>query len=132
MPRAGLTLLLLLHYLLVVCASVSERAAPPEARAFHYVHRADCQLKNAWRGGSCFDDCNGVQYQVQKGPKTLPLPQLLALGKGLDVHCLARPVAARPGLSALAWPRPAPRWPRAGPPLPTGFAGRDYPPPQRG
>ena len=110
MPRSLLVLLLLLNYLLVVCASVAPRAGIAAARPFDYVHSPDCQLKNAWRGGTCFDDCNGVQYQVHKGHKPMPLQQLLTTLKGLDLHCLplvvaaaARPVewrAARPVVAA--------------------------------
>jgi hypothetical protein len=112
MPRSLLVIVLLLHYLLVVSASVSGRATQPVARAYSYVHHPNCQLQNAWRGGSCFDDCNGVQYHVQKGHKPMPLQQLLTSLKGVDLHCLpAREVgvglpfrgrAARP----LAWYAP--------------------------
>ena len=93
MARSLLVLLLLLNYLSVVCASVAPRPGLATARAFGYVHSADCQLKNAWRGGTCFDDCNGVQYHVHKGHKPVPLQQLLTTLKGLDLHCLP-PVAA--------------------------------------
>lgn len=88
MSRSFLIIVLLLNYLVVVCASAGERAAQPVARAYGYVHSPDCQLKNAWRGGSCFDDCNGVQYHVQKGHKAMPLQQLLTSLKGVDLHCL--------------------------------------------
>ncbi|WP_223650239.1 hypothetical protein [Hymenobacter psoromatis] len=94
MARSLLVLLLLLNYLLVVCASVAPQAGIAAARPFDYVHSPDCQLKNAWRGGTCFDDCNGVQYHVQKGHKPLPLQQLLTSLKGLDLHCLPPVVAA--------------------------------------
>ena len=128
MVRALLTLLLLFHYLLVVCVSVAERATPA-ARPFAYVHRADCQLRNAWRGGACFDDCNGVQYRVQKGHQPVPLQQLLTSLKGVDVHCLPLVAAATP----------APRW-RGGTCLragyearvPGGVCGQVYLPPRRG
>ena len=129
MARSLLVLLLLLHYLLVVCASVAPQAGIAAARPFDYVHSPDCQLKNAWRGGTCFDDCNGVQYHVHKGHKPLPLQQLLTTLKGLDLHCLppvaaaaARPVgwrAARP----LAAPVAA---------VPPGVRSRLDDPPRRG
>ena len=129
MARSLLVLLLLLNYLLVVCASAAPQAGIAAARPFDYVHSPDCQLKNAWRGGTCFDDCNGVQYQVQKGHKPMPLQQLLTTFKGLDLHCLpsvavaaARPMewrAARP----LAAPAPA---------VPPGVRGRIEAPPRRG
>lgn len=88
MPRSLLVFVLLLNYLLVVCAGASGRATPQAARAYSYVHHPDCQLQNAWRGGNCFDDCNGVQYHVHKGHKPVPLQQLLTSLKGVDLHCL--------------------------------------------
>ncbi len=129
MPRSLLVIILLLNYLLVVCASVSERAAPPVARAYGYVHRPDCQLQNAWRGGSCFDDCNGVQYHVQKGHKTMPLQQLLTLLKGVDLHCLPAgaavtgPLVVGGGASPVAGGE-------AG--VPTGVRNQPDNPPRRG
>jgi hypothetical protein len=129
MARSLLVLLLLLNYLVVVCASVAPQAGIAAARPFDYVHNPDCQLKNAWRGGTCFDDCNGVQYQMHKSHKPMPLQQLLTTLKGLDLHCLpsvavaeARPVewrAARP----VAWFRAA---------VPPGVRGRIEAPPRRG
>lgn len=86
-------MLLLLNYLLVVCASVATRPDRPITRPFNYAHRPDCQLKNAWRGGTCFDDCNGVQYHVHKGHRPVPLQQLLTTLKGLDLHCLPAPAS---------------------------------------
>lgn len=103
MSRSLLVIVLLLNYLLVVCVSVSGRAIPPAARAYSYVHHPDCQLQNAWRGGSCFDDCNGVQYHVHKGHKPLPLQQLLTSLKGVDLHCLpAAEVSVSPPAVAAA------------------------------
>ncbi|GAB3634846.1 hypothetical protein GCM10027422_04360 [Hymenobacter arcticus] len=121
--------MLLLNYLLVVCASVGERAAPPVARAYGYVHRPDCQLQNAWRGGSCFDDCNGVQYHVQKGHKPVPLQQLLTSLKGVDLHCLptAEMAANSPCGCRVARPR---AWYAAR--TPAGVRGRLDDPPRRG
>lgn len=104
MARSLLTLLLLVHYLLVVSVSVSVRAARPVTRPFAYVHGHDCQLKNAWRGGTCFEDCNGVQYQVHKGHKFIPLQQLLTSLKGMV--CTACPLPL-PWLVALLLARPA-------------------------
>lgn len=119
-------MLLLLNYLLVVCASAPER---PVARPFDYVHHADCQLKNAWRGGTCFDDCNGVQYQVQKGHKSGAWQQLLTMLKGLDMHCL--PTTADIAL-APAWNR-AVCWQLASPAaVPNGVRARIEAPPRRG
>ena len=129
MPRPLLVLLLLLNYLLVVCASASGRAGQPVARAYGYVHSADCQLKNAWRGGVCFDDCNGTQYQVHKGHKPLPLQQLLTTLKGVDMHCLPTVAVVRP----VFWPRVAARraaWPQVG--VPVGVRGAIDAPPRRG
>lgn len=130
MLRPALTLLLLLHYLLVVCAGAASRPELPKARAFGYVHRADCQVRNAWRGGSCYDDCNGAQYECRKGHRPQTLPQLLASLKGLDLHYL--PVVAAP-LARVAY-RAAARQPRAGlaDKLPAGVQGVPDAPPRRG
>ena len=132
MPRPALTLLLLLHYLLVACVSVSERPAQAEgARAFAYAHRADCQLRNAWRGGSCFDDCNGRQYAVPKARRAaLPLPQLLAAARGLDLHCL--PELPAPPIGGLRFGRPAGWGPGPTAAVPTGAGGRILCPPWKG
>ncbi|MGI4862712.1 MAG: hypothetical protein ACRYFZ_02230 [Janthinobacterium lividum] len=129
MSRSFLVILLLLNYLLVVCASVAEWAGQPAARPFAYAHRPDCQVKNAWRGGTCFDDCNGVQYRWHKGHKPLPLPQLLTSQKGVDLHCL--PLVAslkRPffGRTANCWPAGLTAR------VPGGVRGRIYLPPRRG
>ena len=101
MFRQALTLLLLLNYLLVVCASVAERPARPVDRAFPYVHSHDCQLRHTLQIG-CFDDCNGVQYTVQKPGEKAPLHQLLSNIKGLDLHCL--PEVAAVQVQALVRP----------------------------
>jgi len=87
MPRSLLVLLLLANYLLVVGAGLVERPARVIDRPFAYVHSSDCQLKHTLRL-ACFDDCNGVQYTVQKSGQKLPLQQLLSSFKGLDAHCL--------------------------------------------
>jgi hypothetical protein len=86
--RSYLTLLLLLNYLLVVGAGVIERPARVVDRPFDYVHSHDCQLRHTLRL-ACFDDCNGVQYQVDKQGQRPPLHQLLTMLKGLDKHCLS-------------------------------------------
>lgn len=129
MLRPLLVLLLLLNYLLVVCASASGSGPRPAARAFGYVHSHDCQLRNAWRGGVCFDDCNGTQYHLQKGHKPLPLQQLLAAFKGVDIHCLptvaAVPSAYWPHETALRAVRPL-----VG--VPVGVRGAIDAPPRRG
>lgn len=130
MFRSLLTLLVLLHYLLVSCASVAERSGPLVGRAFAYVHSPDCQLKNAWRGGNCFDDCNGTQYQVRKNHKPLPLHQLVASAKGVDLHCLP-PVAKGQTLlvdNRASQPLPRDREER----VPSGVRGKIYAPPRRG
>ena len=129
MLRPLLTLLLLLNYLLVVCASVAERPIPLVARPYHYAHRADCQVRNAWRGGVCFEDCNGVQYHVHKGHKPVPLQQVLTSLKGLDLHCLP----ATAVVSAVRFFGPAGRL-LAGREtgVPSGVRGKIYLPPRRG
>ncbi|AMR26783.1 hypothetical protein A0257_06435 [Hymenobacter psoromatis] len=129
MPRSLLVLLLLLNYLLVVCASVAPQAGIAAARPFDYVHSPDCQLKNAWRGGVCFDDCNGVQYHVHKGHKPLPLQQLLTTLKGLDLHCL--PLVAAVAALPVGW-RAARPLAAAMAAVPLGVRGRIEAPPRRG
>lgn len=129
MSRSFLVVVLLLNYLLVVSASVSERAAAPVTHAFGYVHSPGCQLKNAWRGGTCFDDCNGVQYHVQKGHKTLPLQQLLTSLKGVDLHCLPT-VAARVAMPIFG--RAAGRFAGYSVAVPSGVGGQIDAPPRRG
>ncbi|RZK88026.1 MAG: hypothetical protein EOO62_38290 [Hymenobacter sp.] len=129
MARSLLTLLLLLHYLLVVCVSVHVRPDHLPARPLTYMHGHDCQLKNAWRGGTCFEDCNGVQYQVHKGHKPIPLQQLLTSLKGMDLHCL--PAAAALTGSATFGEANCllPGWNAT---MPTGVRGKIYAPPRRG
>lgn len=107
MFRQALTLLLLLNYLLVVCASVAERPARPIERAFAYVHSPDCQQRHALQIG-CFDDCNGVQYHVQKHGEKAPLHQLLTSLKGLDLHCLPEVAVMQRRLAVAATPPPRP------------------------
>jgi len=128
MPRQLLTLLLLLNYLLVVGAGLVERPARPIDRPFAYVHSQDCQLKHTLRL-ACFDDCNGVQYTVQKAGERLPLQQLLTSFKGLDAHCLpearvsfATPVFRPSETKAAMWLVT----------IPVGFRGQIELPPRRG
>jgi hypothetical protein len=128
MLRQYLTLLLLLNYLLVVGAGLVERPARPIDRPFAYVHSQDCQLKHTLRL-ACFDDCNGVQYTVQKTGERLPLQLLLSSFKGLDTHCLSevRVAFTRPGFvsseSRLAACVAA---------VPIGYRGQIELPPRRG
>ncbi|WP_310392670.1 hypothetical protein [Hymenobacter sp.] len=126
--RSHLTLLLLLNYLLVIGAGLVERPARVIDRPFAYVHSPDCQLQHTLRL-ACFDDCNGVQYQVKKNGERPPLQQLLNTLKGLDKHCLpeVRVVlswrvfrGARPGLVAREVA------------VPPGHRGRIELPPRRG
>ncbi|UOQ98858.1 hypothetical protein MUN81_05055 [Hymenobacter sp. 5317J-9] len=128
MLRQYLTLLLLLNYLLVVGAGLVERPARPITRPFAYVHSRDCQLKHTLRVG-CFDDCNGVQYNVKKAGERPPLQQLLSSFKGLDTHCLSavRVAFARP-VAAFARPRCATREAA----VLVGFRGEIELPPRRG
>lgn len=126
--RPYLTLLLLLNYLLVVGAGLVERPARVVDRPFAYVHSHDCQLQHTMRLG-CFDDCNGVQYTVQKTGERPPLQQLLTSLKGLDIHCLteARVVFTKP-----AFRRSQPRLRAYGVAVPTGHRGQIELPPRRG
>jgi hypothetical protein len=128
MPRQFLTLLLLLHYLLVVGAGLVERPARPIERPFAYVHSPDCQLRHTLRL-ACFDDCNGVQYTVKKAGERLPLQQLLSSFKGLDTHCLAdvRVAFLKPFFTSSE-PRLAARVVA----VPVGYRGRIELPPRRG
>ena len=126
--RPYLTLLLLLNYLLVVGAGLVERPAKVIDRPFAYVHSPDCQLKHTLRL-ACFDDCNGVQYTVQKYGERLPLQQLLSTFKGLDTHCLTetRVVFARP-----VFGKAAARWAARVAAVPVGYRGQVELPPCRG
>lgn len=126
--RPYLTLLLLLHYLLVVGASLMERPARPIDRPFAYVHSHDCQLRNTLRIG-CFDDCNGVQYTVKKTGERPPLTQLLTTLKGLDAHCLPEAWAAFAAPVGLC---PAIRWVTREVAVPAGHRGLIDLPPRRG
>lgn len=129
MLRATLTLLLLLHYLLVVCAGATGRPEAPKAHAFNYVHSADCQVKNAWRGGVCYDDCNGTQYECHKSHQPQSLPQLLAACKGLDMHCLV--ALGLPTLTPVRYRTERPLPGREAPVL-AGVRREIYSPPRRG
>jgi hypothetical protein len=82
----SLLILLLLNYLLVVGTGMIGRPAQVVNRPFSYVHSPDCQKRNYLKV-ACFDDCNGMQYHVNKG-RPLPVQQLLTSLKGLDLHCL--------------------------------------------
>jgi hypothetical protein len=126
--RQYLTLLLLLNYLLVVGAGLVERPAKVIDRPFAYVHSHDCQLRHTMRLG-CFDDCNGVQYTVQKNGERLPLQLLLSTFKGLDIHCLTdvRVVFVRP-VFGVAVARQATRVVA----VPVGYRGQIELPPRRG
>ena len=126
--RPRLTLLLLLHYLLVVGAGLVERPARVVNRPFAYVHSPDCQLRHTLRL-ACFDDCNGVQYTVKKTGERLPLQQLLASCKGLDAHCL--PAESAP-MRAPTFRRPARRRAAYAAAVPAGYRGRVKLPPRRG
>lgn len=128
-PRPYLVWLLLLNYLLVVGAGLVERPARVIDRPFAYAHSPDCQLHHTLRL-ACFDDCNGVQYTVQKNGERLPLTQLRSSFKGLDAHCLPQGLAAAAG---------APTFRGAGLRLvayeaavPVGYRGRIELPPRRG
>ena len=129
MVRSLLVSLLLLNYLLVVMAGLVERPARVIDRPFAYVHSPDCQLRHTMRVG-CFDDCNGVQYTVQKYGERLPLQQLLTTFKGIDLHCLAewKVAFAAPFTTASAEARLAAREPA----VPIGYRGQIELPPCRG
>ena len=126
--RPYLTLLLLLNYLLVVGAGLVERPAKVIDRPFAYAHSHDCQLKHTMRL-ACFDDCNGVQYRIQKNGERLPLQQLLTSSKGIDAHCLAetRVAFARPVFGAAIARRAAREVA-----VPVGYRGQIELPPRRG
>jgi hypothetical protein len=128
MLRSLLVLLLLANYLLVVGAGLVERPARPIDRPFAYVHSRDCQLKHTLRL-ACFDDCNGVQYNVKKTGERPPFQQLLTSLKGLDTHCLSdmRMAFERP-VFAFAEARLVSRE-RA---VPVGHRGEIELPPRRG
>lgn len=128
MARPYLVLLLLLNYLLVVGAGLVERPARMIERPFAYEHSPDCQLHHTLRL-ACFDDCNGVQYTVQKNGERLPLTQLLTTFKGLDIHCLPE---ARAAFAVPAYGRPAPRLAAYEAAVPVGYRGRIELPPRRG
>ncbi|MDQ2793400.1 MAG: hypothetical protein M3Y12_05260 [Bacteroidota bacterium] len=126
--RQYFTLLLLLNYLLVVGAGLVERPARVIDRPFAYVHSHNCQLMHTLRL-ACFDDCNGVQYTVQKNGERLPLQQLLSTFKGLDSHCLTdvRVVFKRPVFGVAVA-----RWAARVVAVPVGYRGQIELPPRRG
>ena len=129
MVRCYAILLLLLNYLLVVGTGMTGRPAPPIERPFAYVHSKDCQRLNALRVG-CFDDCNGVQYKVEKGDTHAPWQKLLVSLKGLDNHCL--PEAKRLMLSAPGRLYAESRLAAPGAAVLLGFGGQIYSPPRWG
>lgn len=126
--RSYLVLLLLLNYLLVVGAGLVERPARIIERPFAYVHSHDCQLQHTLRL-ACFDDCNGVQYTMQKYGERLPLTQLLTTFKGLDSHCLPEswPVLATPVFGRVLRQRVT-----YAANVPVGYRGQIELPPRRG
>jgi len=126
--RSYLTLLLLLNYLLVVGAGLVERPARVIDRPFAYVHSQDCQLRHTMRL-ACFDDCNGVQYTVQKNGERLPLQQLLTSLKGLDTHCLPD---ERVAFVAPVFDFTEPQLTSREVAVPTGHRGQIELPPRRG
>jgi hypothetical protein len=122
-------LLLLLNYLLVVGAGLVERPTRVVDRPFDYVHSHDCQLKHQLRL-ACFDDCNGVQYTVEKQGERPPLHQLLTTLKGLDTHCLAETSVAF--LAPSVFPDAEVRQTARVAAVPAGHRGRMELPPRRG
>ncbi|OGX82981.1 hypothetical protein [Hymenobacter glacialis] len=126
--RSHLTLLLLLNYLLVIGVGLVERPVRVIDRPFAYVHSHDCQLQHTLRL-ACFDDCNGVQYQVKKTGARPPLQQLLNTLKGLDKHCLPE---ARMVASAPVFRLPQPRVAVCEVAVPMGHHGQIELPPCRG
>ena len=128
MFRSILVLLLLINYLLVVGAGLVERPARAIDRPFAYVHSSDCQLRHTLRL-ACFDDCNGVQYTVEKNGARLPLQHLLASFKGIDAHCLPESEAAF-AKPVFCFSQPSPvAWAMA---VPIGYRGQIELPPRRG
>ena len=129
MVRCYAILLLLLNYLLVVGTGMTGRPAPPIEQPFAYVHSKDCQRLHTLRV-ACFDDCNGVQYKVQKNDAHAPWQKLLVSLKGLDTHCL--PEAKCLTLSAPNRLYAQPRLAAPGAAVLLGFGGQIYSPPRRG
>jgi len=130
MSRPLLTWFWLLNYLLVVGAGllVSRPPAPLYTAAHPYVHSKDCQQHNYLRL-DCFERCNGDQHEVRRHVPTGTGLHYLAQLKGLDVHYPAALPARLP--APLRWLRAPQRLATRRLPLPAGFSGRDYPPPQR-
>jgi hypothetical protein len=129
MVRCYAILLLLLNYLLIVGTGMTGRPAPQIERPFAYVHSKDCQRLNTLRVG-CFDDCNGVQYKVQKNDAHSPWQKLLVSLKGLDTHCL--PEAKRLTLSTAGRLYAEPRLAAPVAAVLCGFGTQIYAPPRRG
>jgi len=126
--RSYFTLLLLLNYLLVIGAGLVERPARVIDRPFAYEHSHDCQLQHTLRL-ACFDDCNGVQYQVKKNGERPPLQQLLNTLKGLDKHCLPE---VRVVVNARVFRSAQPVLVAREAAVPTGYRGKIELPPRRG
>ena len=129
MTRSYLVWLLLLNYLLVVGAGLVERPPRVIDRPFDYVHSHDCQLQHTLRL-ACFDDCNGVQYTLQKNGERPPLHHLIQSLKGVDLHCLpALPVVS---IAPTTFGRvPAP-YAAIVAGVPNGYQGQIDLPPRRG
>jgi hypothetical protein len=129
MVRSYAILLLLLNYLVVVGTGMTGRPAPRIERPFAYVHSKDCQRLNALRVG-CFDDCNGVQYKVQKNDTHSPWQKLLVSLKGLDTHCLPEVKRLITSVPSRLYAEPRLAAPVAAVLL--GFGNQIYSPPRRG
>lgn len=121
-------MLLLLNYLLVIGAGLVERPVRVIDRPFAYAHSVDCQLQHTLRL-ACFDDCNGVQYQVKKNGERPPLQQLLSTIKGLDKHCL--PEVQFLATMRVFW-QPLPLLAAREVAVPPGHRGQIELPPRRG
>lgn len=126
--RSLLILLLLLNYLLVVGTGMVGRPAQVVDHPFPYVHSTDCQVRNYLKV-ACFDDCNGVQYHVNKN-HPVPVMQLLTSLKGMDLHCrlsTGQVVFTRPARTCAA-----PRRATGEGAVPAGHRSQIDSPPRRG
>ena len=128
MARSHFALLLLLNYLLVVGVGFVDRPTRVLDRPFDYVHAPDCQVRHTLRL-ACFDDCNGVQYKVEKHGERPPLTQLLTTLKGLDLHCLP---SAHLALVVPSYRRSLPRHVLHEVAVSVGYRGEVDLPPRRG